>query len=652
MEQLTTVARVSRELNTIQEWKYLLQVVHDESLRVTQAPCGTILLLDSGAEGSSELRISFHLGEEGSDELLPIERAVLEGGSPVLVADFNQSEYERPHPGVQSALVVPITYQKQTSGLIHLHSLSPGGFDQSTLEIVQTLAIQAAIALGNSQRYQDQLHQNEALTRRAEMLSKLFKTTSALSADQPMEQSLEALAYGIQEATPFQIVLISIVDPETLMQRRITGVGMPLETLNVLKAHQQPWSSLQQLLRPEFKIGRGYFIPYDKAPVVSSDLQMMTIMTAETVRSANAWNPDDTLLYPLYDGENRPIGLISLDAPRDGFRPERDSLETLEIFAAQAALIIETARRLTTYQAQVAALSTSVDRQQQLLSISQTHLPTLLHKDLEQMIAIRNLERRARRIRAGLEITETVNRQVDGPSALLALGREMLTRLEMSVSIVAEDTPDGPRLLHVLGNIPRSTSPEALFGQRNPLRQSLQSGETLLVMNLDEDETWRDAPLLTSLHAKGFICLPILIDGKPVAGILAISPEPMPPLTEEDQQVYYQIARQVSIIMQNISLLTETRRRLREVNLLLDFSRQLSGLDPDSIVKAILESSLRVVTAAHAGVVLLYNPLADSLIPVTAANYADNDSLMQITYHPGEALPGPRLCGEETPPGG
>jgi len=648
VDQLTAVARVSRELNTIQEWKYLLQVVHDESLQVTHAPCGSILLLDSVTGSASEPTISFHLGEEGSDTLLPIERAALERGDPILVADFNQSEYERPHPGVQSALVVPIAYQKKTSGLIHLHSPNPDGFDRSALETVQSLAIQAAIALGNVQRSQDQLHQNELLTRRAETFSKLFETTSALSADLPMEQSLEALAYGIQEATQFQIVLISTVDPETLMQHRIAGVGMPLETLNVLKAHQQPWSSLQQLLRPEFKIGRGYFIPFDQTPIVSSDLQLMTIMTAETAQSPNAWNPEDTLLYPLYDGDGRPTGLISLDAPRDGLRPERDSLETLDVFAAQAALIVQTARRLTTYQAQVEALSTSVDRQQQQLSISQTHLPTLLHKDLEQMIAIRNLERRARRIRAGLEITETVNRQVDGPSALLALGREMLTRLEMSVSIVAEDTPDGPRLLHVLGNIPRSTSPEALFGQRNPLRQSLQSGETLLVMNLDEDETWRDAPLLTSLHAKGFLCLPILIDGKPVAGILAISPEPMPPLTEEDQQVYYQIARQVSIIMQNISLLTETRRRLREVNLLLDFSRQLSGLDPDSIVKAILESSLRVVTAAHAGVVLLYNPLADWLVPVTAANYADNDSLMQITYHPGEALPG-QVFAEKKP---
>ena len=197
------------------------------------------------------------------------------------------------------------------------------------------------------------------------------------------------------------------------------------------------------------------------------------------------------------------------------------------------------------------------------------------------MISIRNLEQSARRIRAGLEITETINRQVDGPSALQALGREILTRLEMSASIVAENTLEGPRLLHMLGNIPRGTNPEALFGQRNPLRTSLQTGETILVMNLEQNEIWRDTPLLTSLHAKGFICLPILIDEKPVAGVLAISPEPMPPLTEEDEQTYFQISHQVSIILQNISLLTETRRRLREVNLLLDFSRQLSGLDPE-----------------------------------------------------------------------
>ena len=122
---------------------------------------------------------------------------------------------------------------------------------------------------------------------------------------------------------------------------------------------------------------------------------------------------------------------------------------------------------------------------------------------------------------------------------------------------------------------------------------------------------------------------------------MAISPEPLPAFTDEDRQVYYQIARQTSVILQNISLLSETRRRLQEVDLLLDFSRQISGLTPDEIVKALLESARRVIhPAAHAGVVLLWDENTSQLIPRACDGYADNDSLIKINYRSGEALPG------------
>ena len=180
--------------------------------------------------------------------------------------------------------------------------------------------------------------------------------------------------------------------------------------------------------------------------------------------------------------------------------------------------------------------------------------------------------------------------------------------------MVAESTNEGPRLIHVLGNVPRATSPEALFGQRNPLRACLQSGEAILISNLDEDLEWRETPLLSALRAKSLICLPIRIDKKAVAAMLAVSPEPMPAFTDEDLQVYYQIARQTSVILQNISLLNETRRRLQEVNLLLDFSRQLRGLDSERIVRALLESARRALYAAHAGVVLIWDEHAGQLV--------------------------------------
>ncbi len=159
-----------------------------------------------------------------------------------------------------------------------------------------------------------------------------------------------------------------------------------------------------------------------------------------------------------------------MDDPSNGLRPDKATIESVEVFAAQAALLISTNFRQSELRTRIDSLSSGLQRQQKLLDITQNDLPVLLHKDLEQTISLHNLDRRAQRVRAGLAITESVSRQLDASSALSALGRETLTQLGMSVALVAENTPDGPRLMHVLGSLPRSTNVDALFGQRNPLR--------------------------------------------------------------------------------------------------------------------------------------------------------------------------------------
>ena len=79
------------------------------------------------------------------------------------------------------------------------------------------------------------------LTHRAEMLSNLFETASAMTVEQPLEESLDTLAHVLQENTPFQVVLISLVDAETKIQQRVAGAGVPVETFNAMKTQQQPW---------------------------------------------------------------------------------------------------------------------------------------------------------------------------------------------------------------------------------------------------------------------------------------------------------------------------------------------------------------------------------------------------------------------------
>jgi GAF domain-containing protein/nitrogen-specific signal transduction histidine kinase len=640
VEQLTSIARVSRELNSMTDLKSLLEVVRDESLRTTRAECGAILLFNMTVS-SNPPPVILSLGCPLPEAFSLLDQKVIETGEPQLVVDYSLNDETPVHEGVRSALIVPIINQGKTAGLIHLHSGRPGFFDQASLEVTQTLASQAAVALGNVQRYQEQRQRTEVLRRRAETLTKLTETSFVLNFDQPLDQLLRSIGNSIREATPFQAVLVSIYERDTGLLRRITGVGFSPETLTELMSRKQPLASIQQMLKPQFRISRSYFIPVDEAPIIPTDVHMVTLeLEDKTGKTSNAWDPDDFLIIPLEDEQGAPLGLMSFDAPRDGLRPDRATIEALEIFAAQASLAIANHLRFVELRTKVDSLNSGLERQQRLINLTQNDLPILLRKDLDQTIAIQNLDQRGQRVRAGLAITESVSRQLDSSSALQALGRETLTQLRMSVAMVAETTHEGPRLLYVLGNVPRATNPEALFGQRNPLRACLQSGEAILISNLDEDLEWRETPLLSALRAKSLICLPIKIDKKTVAAMLAVSPEPMPAFTDEDLQVYHQIARQTSVILQNISLLNETRRRLQEVNLLLDFSRQLRGLDSERIVRALLESARRALYTAHAGVVLIWDEHTSQLVPTAVSGYADNETMTRIAYHPGESLPG------------
>jgi PAS domain S-box-containing protein len=639
-EQLVHVSRISRALNATKDIDELLQLIYNESLNIAQADCGSVLIFekDDSTETPRPASVSIHFGHSKMEDLLWQKTSISLTHEPVLLDAFEE-DGAGPHAGIQSVWLIPIVYQSETFGLIELHFKKSPPEDKALVDTLRTLSIQAAISLSNAFRDQEQRQRIEALSSRSEALETLFEVSHTLGVDQPLARSLQMVAQAIQRTTPFEVILISLYDSETGFLNRTSAVGISEETFSTLQAHRQPWSSLDQLLKPEFEHGSLYFIPHDRAPIVSSDVQLLTVMDSAS-EAPNSWHPDDLLLVPVLDTDNKPLGLLSVDAPRDGKRPDPATLETLEIFASQIQVAINSSLRFSGLSDEIRTLSKEVQRQKSLVGFSQRNLPVLLNKDIDQTLSINYLSQRARHIRAGLNLTESISRQIDLNSALLTLGQQILFSFDMSISLVAKDSPEGPQIVHLLGNLPRGVNPDAMFGQRNPLRSCLQTGETLVSANLDEDETWHDTPFLTALKAKSFVCMPLIVNNKVVAAILATDFEPMPALTRDDYQVYVQIARQLSIIVQNIGLLSETRQRLEEVNVLLDFSRRLSGLGPVEILESLLESALSIVSVAHAGVVFLWDESEELLIPKSALNYVDTESTLAITYRTGEGLPG------------
>ena len=210
------------------------------------------------------------------------------------------------------------------------------------------MAAHAAVALGNAFQYEEQLRSSELLKRQWEARRKLNQISQHLLLTQSVELALPVIAEAIRETTPFQVIVISLCDPQEGILHRVLGEGLSGEIWEELRAHTQSWQALQQILRPEYQVGTIYFIPADKLAVVPEDLHMVTILPSTSKKEIDAWDADDTLLVPLLDSTNNPLGLISLDAPSDGRRPDRQTYETLELFAMQACLILENQMHIST----------------------------------------------------------------------------------------------------------------------------------------------------------------------------------------------------------------------------------------------------------------------------------------------------------------
>ncbi len=655
--QLLALTRISRELNTTLDLQRVLGLVYDEILKTTHAPCGSIILLDRNSQPGAPQAVAFALGDAAQSDWpgpSELERKVIDEAEPATIADYAVDGIDPPHTAVRSALFAPIGFRGNVAGLISLHSLSPDFFDQTAVEIVQSLAVQAAIALGNAYSYQDQLQRSDLLNRRVETMTALLETSRSLQAGQPLAESLETIAYAIQNASPFSVVLISVFEPSTNLLQRTAAAGVPLTMMNELKQHPQPWESVQALLQNEFRLGNSYLIPFDRAQVIinETNLNVAQVLptldgSAERYNQPASWHPEDMCLAPLYRDE-RLVGLISVDAPRDGLRPDRQTIDALEIFASQAAFVIDTYARISALERSTSQLQSDLLLSRQSAEQAEAQLPGLLGKDQEQTQALQELNRRARQLSACLAISEQANRLENRSDILQVLGSGLLTGMELDTVLIAVLSQGSPRLLHALGNIPPGVNLQALLGQRSPLRLALQNGQALYQHNLaaaPEGQEWQNTPLLANLEAQAFFCWAVPGGGvsgsEPIeAAVLGISRAPLPPFSAEDQQMFTRLANQISFTLLNLALVAETNRSLMEMNLLLEFSRQLGSPDPASLLRTLLSSVKEIIPAVDAGVACLWVDEESSLRPLAALGYPDNERMLQMSYKAGEALPG------------
>ena len=639
VDRLSALTRLSRELAAFSSLEHLLDYAHQQMVALTRAECGLTWVVDADP-ATGERKVVHRTGGPCEAAWHPLDEEAWAQGRMMVISDYQAADVPPPHEHVRASLVLPLQYQHKTVGVVHLHASQPNHFDEQRQQFARLLGQHIATAIGQAMQTQQLLRESAALQREARALDHLRRFWQQHPPLDASPEALQAFVRLVGEVAGFDGVLLARYDAQA-------GELQPLHAQGLENVEVIPWDALTLLLEDRFDHQGVYFIPAEERPPLPNNLTLPRNATMPQAEGDDAdWHAEDLLIIPLRTARGEPVGLLYLSQPRDARRPDQAHLETLRLLAAQAAWLLQAQALAAEWESARHTLTRRVAEAEEVAHQAQEDLPLWLRQDLQQNLDRYALSQRVERLQVSLEITALLNSQPSHLAVLNTLGQQLIERLGFNYVLVAEPTPFSPeggdqggaRLLRTFGELPPALRLDMLLGQRNPLTDVLHRQRVLVVPDVSREPEWEQSPLLQRLQAQSFVAFPITVEQQVQNIVLATSSAPMPAFTTQDMAIFDLLGRQVGIVLQNLDLLSRTSRRLREVDLLLTFSRQLGVLDPARILNTLMESTLGVLQHAHAGFVAMWDPDRRVLYPHAAGGYADARALLDIVL-PEDSLP-------------
>jgi len=391
MDELDAISRVSNELTLTFDLDQILDVIRLEAMNATRASGSTVVLLKPQEQWRKpdEPFMDRRIGDaDMMYELADIERAaVIRGADPVLVANYENTEMKSVVPAVQSAAAAAILYLDQVVGVIHVHHTDANRFDERAAAFLMTLSAKASLGYQNWIRYNDQMEHGQRLRSRVEQLNRIFELGQMVQSNTDPVIVLEAIAYSVQQSVGYDTVLMTMVDSRVGTVSRVAHAGLPIMAFEETKGQVISLDKLETFFKEDtYSTGECYFYPIEKA----SDWyfpELNVLSTAfDSNRSMDAsdqdqWHDGDMLVVRITGSVGgQLLGTISLDRPYNNKRPDRQTLEVLEIFAHQAAAMIENTRLFRDSQK-------NAEQEARLNEISETIANTLDFDELVQSVA-------------------------------------------------------------------------------------------------------------------------------------------------------------------------------------------------------------------------------------------------------------------------
>jgi diguanylate cyclase (GGDEF)-like protein len=171
----------------------------------------------------------------------------------------------------------------------------------------------------------------------------MLALSRAAASGQGVLPVLEALAQLIRAELSFQVVAINLLDEQRENFSAVVVEGDE-EARRQLLGTSNPRREYDELLSSERYVRLGALWLEAGAYEWDDESQLWT-PPAAAAPDPDAWHPHDMLMLPLRTAAGEILGLVSVDQPLHGRRPDDGEIEVLMAVADQAGLAIEQAQR-------------------------------------------------------------------------------------------------------------------------------------------------------------------------------------------------------------------------------------------------------------------------------------------------------------------
>ncbi|WP_374970668.1 sensor histidine kinase [Terrabacter sp. BE26] len=183
-------------------------------------------------------------------------------------------------------------------------------------------------------------------------LRRLTELMNRVSAQDDLSVLFDMVVDGAADVVGFKVAAISIVVPSGDV--KVVAVAGDDEARTELLGRRTP----REVLEAEFAVAERWgslrFVPAGQLPDGSADGWVSSDWTAPTPEDdPDAWNPEDTLIAPFFDAVGELLGILSVDLPLSGLRPDATQRAVLELFANQTGIAVSAARQRHTLSERV-----------------------------------------------------------------------------------------------------------------------------------------------------------------------------------------------------------------------------------------------------------------------------------------------------------